>query len=225
MTTNRSTPQRTAGHHPRRRHPRNGLARGSEGIDRCPDTTDKDILTTRVGLRIPAALTFERWQHAGSQISRIVDSSAWCLGDWLVYGQREYSDRYLRAIEESRLDYQTLRNYAWVARKFPIERRRETLSFQHHAEVGSLPPEEQDRWLDLADEFGWSRNELRRNIRTHRQQDAKGGTLMEPLPKLSVTAERVQRWRQAAELSADNFEHWMLRALDDAAAADLHGRV
>ncbi len=182
----------------------------------------EDILTTRVGLRIPVALTFERWQHAGSQISRIVDSSSWCLGDWIVYGQEEFSDRYLRAIEACGLDYQTLRNYAWVARKFELSRRRETLSFQHHAEVSSLTPSEQDKWLDLADEFNWSRNELRRNIRSHRQREGKSEPREDLLPKLSVPAEHVQRWRKAAELTGEKFEQWVLRALDDAALASHH---
>ncbi|MER7187819.1 LmbU family transcriptional regulator [Streptomyces hyaluromycini] len=185
-------------------------------------TQRRDILTTRVGLKIPAALTFERWQHVGSQISRIVDSSSWCLGDWLVYGQQEFSDRYLRAIEACGLDYQTLRNYAWVARKFELHRRRETLSFQHHAEVSSLPPCEQDKWLDLAEEFNWSRNELRRNIRAHRQRDSTGGPSEDYLPKLAVPAERVQQWRRAAEVSGDKFEQWVLQALDQAALASLH---
>lgn len=185
-------------------------------------TEGKAVLTTRVGLKISTALTFERWQSTGSQISRIVDSSAWCLGDWLVYGQKEFSDRYLRAIEACGLDYQTLRNYAWVARKFELDRRRETLSFQHHAEVSSVPPDEQDKWLDLAEEFNWSRNELRRNIRAHRQRDTKSEPPKEYLPKLSVPADRVRRWRKAAELSGDKFEQWVLQALDEAAISSLH---
>jgi hypothetical protein len=41
-------------------------------------------------------------------------------------------------------------NYAWVARKVELERRHETLSFQHHAEVSFLALKEQDKWLDLA---------------------------------------------------------------------------
>lgn len=180
------------------------------------------MLTTRVGLRIPAALTFDRWQRAGSQISRIVDSSAWCLGDWLVYGQREYCDRYLSAIEESGLDYQTLRNYAWTARKFEFDRRRETLSFQHHAEVSSSTPEEQERWLDLAEQYNWSRNELRRNIRAHREQlSGKKTAPQATLPRLSVEADKIRQWRQAAELSREDFESWVLRVLDDAATTYL----
>jgi hypothetical protein len=169
---------------------------------------------------IPNALTFERWQQAGSQISHVVDSTAWCLGDWLVYGQKEFSDRYMRAIEACALDYQTLRNYAWVARKFDMGRRRQTLSFQHHAEVSSLSPGEQDKWLDLAEEFNWSRNELRRNIRAYRQQGGEGEANTF-LPKISAAVDQVQRWRKAAELSGVTFEQWVLRALDEAAMANL----
>ncbi len=32
---------------------------------------------------------------------------------------------------------------AWVARRFPVSRRRDTVSFQHHAEVAALPEPEQ----------------------------------------------------------------------------------
>lgn len=36
-----------------------------------------------------------------------------------MYGQAAYTGRYRDAIEQASLDYQTLRNYAWVARRFP----------------------------------------------------------------------------------------------------------
>ena len=98
----------------------------------------------------------------------IADSSAWCLGDWVVFGASRYSDRYLRAIEQAGLEYQTLRNYAWVARRFESSRRREALSFQHHAEVASLPEPEQDLWLQRADAAQWSKTELRRRISAER---------------------------------------------------------
>ena len=96
---------------------------------------------------------------------RIADSSAWCLGDWLIYGQHLYADRYRHAVAMAGLDYQTLRNYAWIARKFEPARRRAGLAFQHHVEVAALPPQVQDHWLDLAENFRWSRNELRKQIR------------------------------------------------------------
>ena len=56
------------------------------------------------------------------------------------------------------LDYQTLREYGVVARRFEWSRRRDNLSFQHHAEVCALTGAEQDRWLDLAAPNRWSRS-------------------------------------------------------------------
>ncbi|MFI9643389.1 LmbU family transcriptional regulator [Micromonospora sp. NPDC051925] len=176
---------------------------------------------TRVGLQIPPELTYDGWEQAGKRIADVVDSSAWCLGDWLLYGQDRYSDRYRRAVEAVGLDYQTIRNYVWVARRFGLARRRSTLSFQHHAEVAALPDAEQDRWLDLAEQGQWSRNELRRQVRAA----ARGlGTDKLPaagVPRLEVQQERIERWRTAAELSERSLESWMLSCLDAQAEAVL----
>jgi hypothetical protein len=45
--------------------------------------------------------------------------------------------------------YQTCMNAAGVCRAFETSRRREDLSFQHHAEVASLAPAEADALLIL----------------------------------------------------------------------------
>ncbi|MGH3897601.1 MAG: LmbU family transcriptional regulator [Pseudonocardiaceae bacterium] len=172
------------------------------------------VLLTRVGLRFPVQLTFDEWERAGRQMAGLVNSSVWCLGDWVVYGEKEYVDRYRRAIEAVGLDYQTLRNYAWVARKFEPSRRRERLSFQHHAEVASLPPVEQDEWLARAEERGWSRSQLRRKIRELRS----GEPVVEPgevlLPRIDIGPDRAKYWRQAADEAGENFESWMIASLD-----------
>jgi hypothetical protein len=89
----------------------------------------------------------------------VASSSAWCLGDWLNYGQSAYPGRYQDAIEGTSLDYQTLRNYAWVARRFSLSRRRDRISFGQHAEVAALPEPEQDFWLRKAEELCWSRGQ------------------------------------------------------------------
>jgi hypothetical protein len=154
----------------------------------------------------------------------VVSSSAWCLGDWLVYGQLRYADRYQDAIAAAGLDYQTLRNYAWVARRFELSRRRESLSFQHHAEVASLPAAEQEQLLDRAEALGWSRNQLRAAIRELRQgpegkqrPESKSAVL----PRVVVLADRMEAWRKAAEQRDSDFGEWVVEALDRAAAEAL----
>jgi hypothetical protein len=119
----------------------------------------------RTGIMLPRQLPYQKWIAIGRQLAAINTSSAWCLGDWLIYGEDAYSGRYRDAIEQTSLDYQTLRNYAWVARRFPMSRRRDTLSFAHHAEVAGLPEHEQDFWLRKAEEHSWSRNRLRQEVR------------------------------------------------------------
>jgi hypothetical protein len=175
------------------------------------------ILTTRVGLRFPENLTYDSWEHAGHQISRVVNSSTWCLGDWLVYGQERYADRYRQAVAAAGLDYQTLRNYAWVARRFELSRRHLGLSLQHHAEVASLPDDEQDRWLEQAATLGWSRNQLRRAVRDHRHGETSIEQRKAVLPRVKVPRQTVERWQRAAEQAHVDLHRWVVETLDRAA--------
>jgi hypothetical protein len=134
----------------------------------------EQIIMPRTGIDLPRQLPYEKWLSIGRQLAAVSTSSAWCLGDWLAYGEDAYSGRYRDAIDQTSLDYQTLRNYAWVARRFSLSRRWETLSFAHHAEVAGLPDPEQDFWLRKAEEESWSRNKLRQEVRASLAERATG---------------------------------------------------
>jgi len=125
----------------------------------------QSVRITKSGLLFARAPSLSSWEDIGKRIISVADSSTWWIADWLVYGEDAFKDRYVEAIEKTSLNYQTLRNYAWVARRFTHSRRREKLSFGHHSEVASLGVPEQDYWLRKAEEFSWSRNELRRQVR------------------------------------------------------------
>ena len=57
------------------------------------------------------------------------------------------------------------------------------ISFSIHAELASLPPEEADRWLDIVEANGWTREELREARRMEkRREDEENGTLALPSP-------------------------------------------
>jgi hypothetical protein len=141
------------------------------------------------------------------------ESSAWWLADWLLFGESHFSDRYRKAIDETSLDYQTLRNYAWVGRHFDRSRRRARLSFQHHAEVAALPSDEQDLWLDRAERGGWSRTELRRQLRAHRNNGLDPAEQPVEL-RLELSSQQWQRWLMAAGASALEVTDWAVRILD-----------
>jgi hypothetical protein len=197
------------------------------------------ILAPGTGLELPARLSFETWLRIGQQLSAIASSSAWCLGDWLSYGQATYTSRYRDAIEQTSLEYQTLRNYAWVARRFPLSRRRDNLSFGHHAEVAALPEPEQDFWLRKAGSLGWSRNHLRSQIREslrERQLDPATdgpGQLDHPpserQPKeapeqaieITMPPDQLDLWHQAAARQHLTIQAWAASVLDRAARRTL----
>jgi hypothetical protein len=162
------------------------------------------------GMRFDALLPFESWTALGSRIGAHANASSWWLGDWLLFGRMKYGRRYKEAVATTGLDYQTLRNYASVARRFDPSRRREDLTFQHHAEVASMTDEDQDSWLAQAAAGGWSKQELRRRIHASR------GLTAESTLRIAVDAEREQRWRTAAGLSDCSLELWIPRVLDAA---------
>ena len=174
---------------------------------------------TPVGLRLPASLSFERWQALGRRIGSIANASSWWLADWAFYGEGSYGEKYKQAIAVTGLDYQTLRNYAWVAGRFDLSRRRDNLSFAHHAEVAALPEQAQDEWLDLAERSRWSRNELR--VRMRSEKRVRIPTHVDQIRveqlRLNVEAGRVERWRAAAEAQSLDLTEWLVAAADDAA--------
>ena len=176
----------------------------------------KQVRMSGVGLHIPVGLSFEDWSKAGRQLSGIVDSSAWWLGDWLVFGKTHYSDCYQMAIQGAGLRYQTLRNYAWVARRFDVDRRRAKLTFQHHAEVASLPVEEQDRLLDQAELEMWTTKQLRTAIRQVPGEELEE-VLMPVSSRIDLPKSRVGIWQRAADSVGVTFDEWVLTMLDRAA--------
>lgn len=135
------------------------------------------MVATQNGLELPQRLPFDKWLNIGKQLSAISTSSAWCLGDWLAYGIEVFNGRYRSALEQTALDYQTLRNYVWVAKRFPMSRRRAALSFAHHTEVAALAEPEQDFWLRKAEELGWSVKQLRHEVRGSLREREAGGAL------------------------------------------------
>jgi hypothetical protein len=180
---------------------------------------DATAVTSETELRLPEELSLDGWSRLGVELVRLSEASAWWIGDWLIYGQRRYDGRYRKAIAETSLDYQTLRNYAWIARRFPPERRRAGLTFQHHMEVAALPIDEQDHWLDFASRLGWSRNELRKQIRASvdGRENARSGDRVRL--NLQFSSEQVVLWAQAAERCGCDLVDWVARVLDEAIAS------
>jgi hypothetical protein len=192
------------------------------------------VVLPRVGLQFPRQLPFEAWLGVGAQLAAVAGSSAWCLGDWLIYGQAAYGGRYRDAIGRTGLDYQTLRNYAWVAGRFELSRRRDTLSFGHHAEVAALPGPEQDFWLRKAEEFRWSTMRLRHEVRASLAERRVGSPGLEPAGpetrsphsrcegrnvtiQVTLTPQQLESCERAARSQGITLHAWAAQVLEQAA--------
>jgi hypothetical protein len=110
-------------------------------------------------------LDLRAWVEEGRRLGLIGRGVAWWLGDWLRYGNERYGERYSRASRITGYDRQTLMNMAYVASRFAPDRRRERLSWSHHADLAGVSAEEQEHWLDLAEADGLSVRCLREAIR------------------------------------------------------------
>lgn len=124
----------------------------------------------KIGLEPIGEPTFDQWQECGQFIQKASGSVSLWLGDWLNYGEKKWGEKYAQAIEDTGLDYQTLKNASWVAGKIDLSRRRDTLPFGQHAEVASLEPNQQNEVLDWAESEHATIKEVRQKVKEIKRQ-------------------------------------------------------
>jgi hypothetical protein len=127
---------------------------------------------TSVAWQARGVLPFAVWVEQGRKLGLTGRSAGWWIGDWLNYGNARYGERYVRAAKITGYDVQTLMNMVYVASHIEPSRRREKLSWSHHAEVVALGPTEQDGWLDRAENDRLSVKCLREALRRSRMVSA-----------------------------------------------------
>jgi hypothetical protein len=122
------------------------------------------------GYVISKDLGYENWLELLELESRAMArgrQAMWRLGDLLLHGKTAYGKKYTAAMEITGLSYSQLSSLTSTAGHFDSCRRRQKLSFGHHQAVMRLSIDMQDKYLDLAEEHGWTRDELRQAITTH----------------------------------------------------------
>lgn len=108
----------------------------------------------------------------GRRFGEIGRCSQWWLGDWIKYGNAKFGERYSRAMKLTGYDVQSLMNMVYVASRFEISRRRENLSWSHHATLAPLDLAEQEYWLTRAIAEKLSVADLRVELRGARRTRA-----------------------------------------------------
>jgi len=109
---------------------------------------------SKTGWALPTTMTEADWKEAGAMLAKVEGAMNWWLGDWWAFGEHGYGDR--KALVESDdwegPAYETCRYAGYVCESFESVRRRTDVSFAHHKEAASLPPDEADKVLDWCEE-------------------------------------------------------------------------
>lgn len=129
---------------------------------------------TPTGLEFAEDATEDEWRTVGEVLGRIEAGSRWWRGDWANHGGKRYGRTYDELEDATGMSQSTLKNDAYVAKRFEKSRRRDFLPFAHHEELASLDPGEQDKWLDTAEANDWSRKELRDARKAYGKVDLDG---------------------------------------------------
>jgi hypothetical protein len=114
-------------------------------------------------------IDYREWAAIGRRLGGIGRCSQWWLGDWVRYGSAKWGEKYAVAARITGYDPHSLRNMVWISSRFDPSRRRDNLTWSHHASVATLDSEEQDSWLDRALSERLSVSDLRVELRASRR--------------------------------------------------------
>jgi hypothetical protein len=122
-------------------------------------------------------IAVDDWIRAGQRLGAMTRCSQWWLGDWVRYGTGRWGEKYKEASRITGYDVHSLRNIAYVAGRIDPSRRRDNLTWSHHAEVSALAPGEQDVWLTMASDERMSVSDLRIELRAAGRRNGTSKTL------------------------------------------------
>ena len=118
--------------------------------------------------RLQESSKIEDWQGPMQFALWCQRASPWWIGDLLNAGDAQFGESFSQACEGI-ISGDMLQRYESVARRVPVRNRRPSLSWSAHAAVARLPHDEQRRMLKLAEDKGWSSEQLRVYVRDKSQ--------------------------------------------------------
>jgi hypothetical protein len=163
------------------------------------------VTETDRGLEFKPDTPIEVW---GSLTERLIIAHRkleFSIADAINFGEQAYGEQYAQWVEETGLSKRTLQNIARIGRLVPPSRRRAHVSFSHHEAVAMLQAEDQERMLDLAEERGMTRYELRDAVRDlKRQERAQAPESVARRPDVTDLTSEARRALKDARIAAGN---------------------
>lgn len=160
-----------------------------------------------LALELPESTSFDEWVSIGRRLCLVGQALNWQIGDWWAFGDHRYGERAQAAAEGIfGREFQTLANLASVARRVEPYRRREVVSWTHHAEVAALEPDEADALLDRAAREHLSTRDLRREVQALKVSNDTDGEVRsppasKPIPPQTARADMTAAYEAVIELA------------------------
>lgn len=129
------------------------------------DPQQRDLQTGPVHWVPKKTLDRTAWATAGYRLGKISRCNQWWLGDWVRYGEKKWGETYTEAAKITGYDPRSLANMASISGSFDASRRRDKLTWSHHAAVAGLDVDDQELWLDQASDGKMSVSDLRIELR------------------------------------------------------------
>ena len=116
---------------------------------------------TEKGITVQREPTFDEWLSDTTLAIRLRKAWPFVIGDFLVYGQQHWPDKYHQAIDDLLEGYEipTLMNYQSTCLRVPPAVRRPELGISLHEAVACLPVENQEELLTHAATLDHGRRE------------------------------------------------------------------
>jgi hypothetical protein len=146
-----------------------------------PETTaiqieSQNIKVTPYGLEFTGAVSLKEWKRAMLGLQKAETMIQFYLGDLFIYAESAVDGwgklTYQDLEEHSGYDNGTLRNYKWVARRFPpafreaLSPRGDICAFSHYKEVASIDDDQEAfRLLKTTNKAGWSVEKLHDEVK------------------------------------------------------------
>lgn len=182
---------------------------------------DPKFAITSTGIQFNEELSFEEWDDLGQKLAPVGKSIGFIIGDWINYGEKRWGDKYEEALTRTGMAYQTLANYAYVARKVQFSCRHEKLGFEHHYVVAKLKTdEEKQHWLEMAVKHKLGKRRLQKSINFGRlatEQEVAGDPYDKPHTTYLSLLNKIRRWwqEQIEKAPVDDWDEERRQALKE----------
>jgi len=158
-----------------------------------------------LGLDLPPTLPLDDWRDLGRKLCASGRALNWLIGDWLDFGLSHYPEAQAEALAIFRADERRLDPILQTCRKFPRERRRDNLTFGHHAALLKLPYDLAEALLVEAERHRVTVPMLRAQARAALAERQGSVELSDDDPEDTEYRRIVQAWNNASHAARRNF--------------------